>query len=67
MQSCDQTNQNLRFYLFDVQNFHKWLNYENLCIDSEILEDAYNSMSQLSEDDLRGLVMFYAKAYPYIY
>jgi len=32
-----------------------------------ILEDAYNSMSQLSEEDLRGLVMFYAKAYHYIY
>jgi hypothetical protein len=32
-----------------------------------ILEDAYNQMSQLSEDDLRGLVMFFPKAHPYIY
>lgn len=28
-----------------------------------ILEDAYNQMSQLSEDDLRGLVTFFPKAY----
>lgn len=32
-----------------------------------ILEDAYNQMSQLSEDDLRGMVMSFPTAYSYIY
>lgn len=32
-----------------------------------ILEDAYNQMSQLSEDDLRGLVMTFPKTYSRVY
>lgn len=31
-----------------------------------ILEDAYNQMSQLSEDDLRGLVISFSQANPHV-